>query len=396
MAAGIYVHIPFCLQKCFYCDFFSKPEDSDTLREEYTKALLAEIAFYGVKYEKKLKADAIFFGGGTPSLMEPRLISAIIEGIKKNFDISADAEISLECNPATASEENLRHYRECGVNRLSIGAQSFDPEILKGLGRLHGVDDIKETVSWARRAGFDNINLDLMFAVPGQNLAKWEKTIEEALKLEPEHFSFYSLEIAENTVFDKMLKDGSLKETPIETDRKMYETVVKELEKNGYDHYEISNAALPNKECRHNYKYWNFEDYLGLGASAHSFMRGIRFSNVADTQQYIKAMKNQDVSRTELPDANKIALADCVDAHHTNTYEDSIGEYVFTALRTKRGVQFSEFENKMKKEFWAVFRDRRSAFEGFVHNGYAISDSEHIALTPKGIDISNKIMSIFV
>ena len=214
MAAGIYVHIPFCLRKCFYCDFFSRPVDNFELRREYTRALIYEIAFYGEKYGKNLKADTIFFGGGTPSLMEPKFIDSIIDALKKNFSISKQCEITMECNPATLTEDKLNGYKAAGVNRLSIGAQSFSDKILEGLGRLHKAADIEENFRLARKAGFENINLDLMFAVPGLITREWRRTVKKALNLRPEHLSFYSLEIAEGTVFDRMISDGVLRETP--------------------------------------------------------------------------------------------------------------------------------------------------------------------------------------
>lgn len=396
MGAGIYIHIPFCLQKCNYCDFFSQPVDKEMLRREYTRALLQEIAFYGEKYGKEFRADTIFFGGGTPSLMEPELLEKVLHELRQKFSISRKAEITAECNPATLSPEKLEEYKRIGINRLSIGAQSFDDEILKILGRIHSSEDITETFMMARDAGFDNINLDLMFAVPGQGLRKWNDTLKKAIKLKPEHLSFYSLEICENTLFGLLLEEGSLKETSQETDRKMYANAIKMIEKAGYDHYEISNGALPGRECRHNLKYWSFDPYLGLGASAHSFIDGVRFSNVKGIEQYITAMQNQDVSRAWKLGASDVFAADCVDWYHINTYRDSVGEYVFTALRTKKGVVLSDFEEKLKNEFWDIYGRERNKFEQFVRQGFAVSDKKHIALTRSGIDISNKIMSLFV
>ncbi len=396
MGAGIYIHIPFCLQKCNYCDFFSQPVDKEVLRREYTRALLQEIVFYGEKYGKEFKANTIFFGGGTPSLMEPELLERVLEELRKRFSISKMAEITAECNPATLSPEKLKEYKRIGINRLSIGAQSFDNEILKTLGRVHNAEDITETFKMARDAGFDNINLDLMFAVPGQGVRQWNNTLKKALELKPEHLSFYSLEICENTLFGILLEEGSLKETSEKTDRKMYANAINAMKKAGYEHYEISNAALPGKECRHNLKYWHFDQYLGLGASAHSFINGVRFSNVRDTEQYIMAMHNQDISRAWTLGSSDVFAADCVDSYHINTYRDNLGEYVFTALRTKEGVVLSDFEEKLKNEFWDVYGKERNEFEQFVRQGFAVSDKKHIALTRSGIDISNKIMSIFV
>lgn len=379
MAAGIYVHIPFCLKKCFYCDFFSKPIDDAALRKAFAEALLREIAFYGQKYGKKLAVDTIFFGGGTPSLMEPGLMSAILDGLREAFDVAPDAEITAECNPATLTPEKLEGYRTAGINRLSIGVQSFDDKILARLGRIHRAADAIDTVAMARAAGFDNINLDLMFAVPGQGIGEWRESLKQALALKPEHLSFYSLEICENTVFDKLFRTGELQETPIEEDRRMYSIAMEETEKAGYEHYEISNAALPGRECRHNLKYWAFEEYLGLGPSAHSFMDGERFSNIRDIEKYLAA-----------------GAGEAVESRHQNTFEDSVSEYVFTALRTKRGVVFADFAEKFGREFWDVYAEQRSEFEEFVRGGFAFCGDSRIALTRKGIDVSNRIMAMFV
>jgi len=396
MAAGIYIHIPFCLRKCYYCDFFSEAIDDEALRREYTTALLQEIAFYGKKYGKEFKADSIFFGGGTPSLMEAELIERIISALKKNFDIAEDSEISMECNPATMSKEKLKGYRKAGVNRLSIGAQSFKDEILEGIGRLHNSQDIKETVKTARRAGFKNINIDLMFAIPGLGVRTWRRTVKAALKLNPTHISFYSLEIAEGTEFYRRLKNFEMKETLPIIDRFMYHNAIDIMEKKGFVHYEISNMALPGKECLHNLKYWNFEEYLGLGASSHGFVRGVRYSNVSDIKEYIKALRGQDFSSDNTLGASKAYGAYCVDTYHINTFEDNVSEFVFTALRTQKGVVFEEFKRKIKNDFWDVFGSERMEFEKYVKEGYAISDSHHIALTREGMDISNRIMAIFV
>ncbi|MBR5516491.1 MAG: radical SAM family heme chaperone HemW [Firmicutes bacterium] len=396
MAAGIYIHIPFCLRKCYYCDFFSKAVDDKDLREQYAMALVQEINFYGKKYGKGFSADSIFFGGGTPSLMEPKLINSIISALKKNFDIAEDAEITMECNPATVDSKKLSGYRKAGVNRISIGAQSFDEKVLENIGRLHKVEDIKKTVKMAHKVGIKNINLDLMFAVPGLTVMGWRKTVKKALSLRPEHISFYSLEIAEDTVFGHQYKMGKLKETPIFIDRKMYHDAIKIMKKRGFEHYEISNMALPGKESRHNKKYWQFEDYLGLGASAHSFIKGVRYSNVSSIEEYIKIMRSQDLyDDTKLGNSETYATG-CVDSFHVNTFDDNVSEYVFTALRTREGVIFEDFEAKVKNEFWDIFGKERNEFEKYVKSGHAISDEKHIALTEEGMDISNTIMAIFV
>ncbi len=394
--AGIYIHIPFCLKKCFYCDFYSEAADDEYIRKGYTRALLKEIGFYGAKYGKSFIADTIFFGGGTPSLMEPELIEKILRALKRNFFIAQESEITMECNPATLTAEKLLKYRRLGVNRLSIGAQSFDDEILGRLGRVHKAEDIIKTVELARKAGFDNISLDLMFAVPGQTMIKWRNSLKKALLLKPEHISFYSLEIAEDTVFGRMLKEGSLKETSVERDRRMYQEALDMTEAAGYNHYEISNCALPGKECTHNLKYWNLSEYMGLGASAHSFIKDVRYSNIDNLIQYSHVMWSQDPASNIRIEGSEAFGADCVTVSNVNTYMDNVAEYTFTALRTKEGVVFDDFSKRLKNEFWDIYALQRAEFEMFVQKGYAESDGRHIALTRKGIDISNRIMSLFV
>lgn len=390
MAGGIYIHIPFCLKKCFYCDFYSEAADDKDLRALYTGALLADIEFYGKKYGKasgkasgkapgSFEADTIFFGGGTPSLMEPEHIEAVISALKEKFNVAENAEISMEANPATLSAAKLSGYRKAGVNRLSIGAQSFDDRVLEGLGRVHRACDIAETVAMARQAGFDNINLDLMFAVPNQTMDIWKESLEKIIYIKPEHISFYSLEIAENTPFGRWLEEGKLAETPVAEDRQMYSLGIEMLEAAGYEHYEISNMALSGRECRHNLKYWQMDDYLGLGPSAHSFMEGERFFNVGNVYKYIEMSPDERVQDI-----------------YQNSLDDNASEFVFTALRTKDGVSLEAFKERIGVEFWQHFKDCREEFEKYVLDGYAVCDETHIALTAKGIDISNKIMAIFV
>ena len=245
--AGIYIHIPFCLRKCPYCDFYSIAAGDGSLRSRFVKALIKEIETAGKKYGKNsdspMTADTIYFGGGTPSLLEPEQIRAVLGAVRDSFALAKDAEISLECNPATADEEKLKDLRRAGVNRLSIGGQSFDDEVLKTLERLHSARDNIRTVELGRKAGFDNISLDLMFAIPGQTEEKWEETLKQALSLNPQHISFYSLEFMEGTPFTRRMEKGLITETDAEADRRMYERGLEILAEAGFSQYEISNAA---------------------------------------------------------------------------------------------------------------------------------------------------------
>lgn len=396
MAAGIYIHIPFCIRKCHYCDFFSKAIDDPEVRKSYTVALLQEIAYYGKCYGKDFIADSIFFGGGTPSLMEPELINKIISALKKNFTITEDVEVTMECNPATLTPEKLAGYKDAGVNRLSIGVQSLNDEVLEELGRLHNSDDVIKTFKMARKAKFDNISLDLMFSVPKQGIRDWRSVVKRTAGLKPEHMSIYSLEIAEGTEFYRRVKNYEMEEQIFSVDRTMYHIALEALRKRGLYRYEISNVARPGKECRHNKKYWSLEEYMALGAGSHGYIKGVRYANISSIEDYISIMKNQDpLAANKLGDSNAYG-ADCVDYYNINTYMDNVSEFTFTALRTKEGVVFETFREKFGKGFWEIYSNEKREFDSYVRSGFVESDEFHIALTEKGIDISNRIMALFV
>ena len=396
MAAGIYIHIPFCIRKCHYCDFFSIACDDPEMRKSYAMALLQEISYYGKCYGKDFVADSIFFGGGTPSLMEPELINNIISALKRNFTITEDVEVTMECNPATLTPEKLAGYKDAGVNRLSIGVQSLNDEVLEELGRLHTSEDVVKTFKMARKAKFDNISLDLMFSVPKQGIRDWRSVVKRTAGLKPEHMSIYSLEIAENTEFGRRLKNHEMEEQIFSVDRTMYRIALEALRKRGLYRYEISNVARPGKECRHNLKYWSLEDYMALGTGAHGYIKGVRYSNVSNIENYISMMKNQDLFNLNKLGESEAYGADCVDYYHINSFMDNVSEYTFTALRTRGGVDFKKFEEMFNRSFWDVYSNEKEEFDSYVRSGFAVSDDEHIALTLDGIDISNRIMAIFV
>ncbi len=373
--AGLYVHIPFCLRKCLYCDFFSKSGSDENLQKEYVQALIREMEFYGSRQENRIKADTVFLGGGTPSIMKPALTAAVIEALRKNFDIDTEAEITIECNPATLTKEKLEEYRKDGINRLSIGAQSFDDDVLKRLGRVHSSQDIIQTMRMARKAGFGNINIDLMFAVPGLDMNKWKASMNKTLEMEPEHLSFYSLEIAEGTPFGEMLRQGILEETPVETDRSMYHWAMETIDRAGYDHYEISNAAAEGRKCRHNMKYWTGGEYLGFGPNASSDFAGKRFTIVRDLQGYINGMKT---GGEVLQEIDEIPL------------RERAGEYLMLRLRTSVGINREEYERK----FLLPFDPIEAALEKDRSFGHAVKGEDgRWRLTPKGYLISNTLIS---
>ena len=435
---GLYIHIPFCLQKCHYCDFYSEAGTSPALRAKYIDALCREIAWYGgrlgsgngfdggagfgggigfdggagfdggngldggARFDGRL-VDTIFIGGGTPSILAAEQTVRILSTIFDNFRVADGAEISMECNPATLTAKKLASYKACGINRLSMGVQSMDEGILKIMGRAHGPQDVMDNFRLAREAGFDNINLDVMFGVPGQDMDIWKNTVQKVLALEPEHLSFYSLELAEGTEFYRRLASGALKETAPEEDREMYHWLLSELDRAGYQHYEISNAARPGRECRHNLKYWNLEDYLGLGASAHSFignwrydaeLSGWRFSNVDSVPAYVECM----LCESPIDDAAtfRSRQAACVDWQQENSWYDSVTDYTFTALRRVKGIAKKDFAGKFGRDFWEVFADRKAEFLGYIAAGDAAEDDESLWITRQGMDIASQIIALFV
>lgn len=363
---GIYIHIPFCLAKCPYCGFYSHGGTTDTEREEYVKSLIEDIEEYGKVYGEGYLVDTVFIGGGTPSILKPDQTCDIVDAVRAAFNVAEDGEITIESNPKTLSREKLMAYRKAGINRLSIGAQALNDDCLKTLGRVHTVEDFMDNFRMARQCGFDNINVDLMFAIPGHSMEIWEDTLEKVIRLEPEHISFYSLQIEEGTPFYDMFMAGSFDQVSDSMDRAMYHKAISKLKEAGYEHYEISNASKPGRECRHNLKYWSMDEYLGIGMGASSYVDGVRFA--------------------EAP----------VLEYHENTFMDDASEFVFTGLRKTRGISMSEFEDRFGKSLWQVFGDRKEGLAEFFESGRLIEEDGRLYLSEAGIDISNAIMAEFV
>ncbi len=382
-ARGIYIHVPFCMSKCPYCDFYSIPKRDPALIEDFVSALEKEIAYYGSRKEYTDKpVESIYFGGGTPCLLSEAQLEKIMRALRENFDIVPDAEISMEANPAAVTAGKLREFRRLGLNRLSIGAQSFDAEVLRILGRLHSARQIAETVDEARTAGIGNISLDLMFGISGQSQPSWEKTIAEAVAQSPEHISLYSLEIMDNTRFARDLDKGIYRQTTEEADRQMYAKALEMLDAAGYGQYEISNVCKMGYECRHNMRYWNMGEYIGLGPAAHSFMDGTRYSNAADVKAYILQL-----SQGGRPE---------ISGYHKNSRQDNMSEYIFTGLRRNIGISKADFRQKFGEDIWQIYAAEKTEFDEFARGGFAIEDEFSIRLTLRGMDVSNKIMMIFV
>ena len=428
---GIYLHIPFCMRKCKYCDFLSFDNCTDKMKERYKDALLREITFAAENLscgkeadnngEETYIVDTVFIGGGTPSLLPEEYIAEIVESVKNKFNTSINAEITIEVNPGTVDAEKLEIYRKAGINRLSIGVQSLNDECLKKLGRIHTAEEFKKTYFAAREVGFDNISMDLMFAIPGQDEAIWEATVREAISLKPDHISFYSLQLEEGTEFFEMYRKGTLIIADDESDRRMYHNAVKLLKEAGYKHYEISNAALPGRESRHNMKYWTFDDYLGLGLGASSFIHGRRIVNTDDFEGYIESFEKGAVPENckalvlleNETDCTAYNLKQKNESVVLNSEADSVFEYIFTGLRRLDGINLNDFEKRFGRSLYDYYPHKREYIEKMVADGYMfvtssevqcdadgngnnkLSEEVRLGLTLKGIDISNGIMSEF-
>lgn len=382
MGFSLYLHIPYCQAKCPYCDFNSHAATAWP-EEDYTGALIAEMTRRaGEKSFSNSSISTIFFGGGTPSLFQPSSIERILDAAQKTFGIERDAEITLEANPGTVDLEKLRGFRSGGINRISFGAQSFNDATLKFLGRIHNADQTREAARMAHRAGFERLNLDVIFAVPGQTRTDVLYDIAEAAALEPDHISAYNLTFEEGTVFFTEMRHGKIR--PLESDdqAEMYAGVREELPRRGYAMYEISNYAQPGRECRHNLTYWHNETYLGLGAGAHSFARdgagGRRWWNERNPARYIALATETGIAETG---------SESVEA------KTSMGEFVFLNLRLREGFALADFNARFASTFDSAFGSRVARlFEG----GLLENHEGRIRLTDRGIELADSIFAEFV
>lgn len=300
----LYIHIPFCVKKCAYCDFLSGPQDKETI-EQYVVSLLNEIHAHGsnVDLVASYEVTTIFFGGGTPSILEESQIKQVMEALYDVFQIKQDAEITIEANPGTVTREKLDTYRACGINRISFGLQSASNEELKLLGRIHTYEDFLESFYLARDCGFYNINVDLISAIPKQTLVSWEETLQNVINLNPEHISAYSLIVEDGTPFAKVYGEGCPGEKDLpneEEERKIYYRTDELLKAAGYHRYEISNYAKEGKECRHNLGYWERKEYLGIGLGSASLINNVRYSNTSDLARYIQCAKHPDIIQEDI------------------------------------------------------------------------------------------------
>ncbi len=380
---GIYFHVPYCVRRCPYCGFYSNAAGSWYDIEDYFNDMKRELEVRARDLGSSFYVDSIYFGGGTPSLASPDLIGGMIDRAASLFSVSSDCEISMEANPGTLEDgtAGLREYRRAGVNRLSIGVQSFDDGVLKTLGRIHTAEDARKGFDDARAAGFDNVSMDLMFGVPGQTEEIWESTLAEAVSMLPDHMSFYSLQIEEGTRFYREYKMGDMTPVTDEEDRRMYHDAIGVLRDHGILQYEISNAAVPGRECRHNLKYWTFMDYLGIGASASSFVSGVRRTDPGPEYRNFAA--------SGFPEG---MLPEC----HVNSALDSAADYMITGLRLTEGVSESDFSVRFGKTIWEMFPDAAADLEGSFASGDIVRSGGRLRIMEKGFDISNCILEAFV
>ena len=367
----LYVHIPFCVRKCQYCDFLSGPSDEET-KDRYIEALLKEIR--AAEHTENYEIVSVFIGGGTPSALKAEAIASIMRTLQEQFFFCEDAEVTIEANPGTVDLEKLTIYRNVGINRLSLGLQSTDAEELKLLGRIHSYEEVLKSYEWAREAGFSNINIDLMFAIPGQTGEAWRQHLYQVAELNPEHISAYSLIIEEGTPF----AEQNLDLPDEDTEYQMYEDTAEILERYGYRQYEISNYAKQGYMCRHNAGYWQRREYLGFGLGASSLYGGMRFSNTHQMQEYLKESRNPDQIRKDVTVLSR---------------NEQIEEFMFLGLRMTEGISEKEFEENFDVRLMDVYGDILQKYEetGFM---------EHIEtkwrLTRKGIHVSNHILADFL
>ena len=373
---GLYIHIPFCVKKCEYCDFLSWSAGEEE-REQYVNALLSEIESYK-EFAKGYRVSTVFIGGGTPSVLLPKQMERILQKVYEVFDLEKRPEITIEVNPGTVDEEKLQCYKENKINRLSIGLQSVKDDKLRLLGRIHTYQDFVDSYELARKVGFDNISLDLISSIPGQNLQEWKEELETAAAQKPEHISVYQLIIEEGTPFYEKYAEHPELLPDEETSREIYLWTGKFLKEAGYEQYEISNYAKSGKESRHNLKYWERGDYLGLGLGASYMVRNIRMSNKKDMKVYLERCSQPKTMREDVQFLEE---------------PRQMEEFMFLGLRKTRGIS--------KKEFRRIFgRDIDMVYEKALHkcleNGMLVEHKDWISLSEEGVLLSNAVLSEFL
>lgn len=380
MTAGLYIHIPFCLKKCGYCDFYSIRAGPNQI-DAFMAACIDEIGFYHEHpIFSQAKFQTIYFGGGTPSILSAVQINCLLEKIHNTFSFMPNYEFTIEANPETLSLEKLDAYHAIGINRLSLGVQSFHDRELKILDRIHSATQAIKSIDWAYHAGFDNINLDLIFAIPGQTLSQWQDNLNQAIMLAPQHLSLYGLTVEEETPLQRQLKNGKLKKVDEEIEREMYLWNIETLREAGYAQYEISNFSRLGRECRHNQSYWQGSPYLGIGPSAHSFWEQHRQWNVASLRDYLTLVSqgNQPISGSEALSCNQSML-----------------ESIYLSLRTARGIDIRQFEERFQLSFFQKFEPMLDALGRLAKEKLFRHDANRFQLTPAGFVLFDEICQRF-
>lgn len=406
---GIYIHIPFCVHKCIYCDFLSSPADEKT-RKRYVKALIREI---NLAAEGKTNScinkcnnesnnhgkdivTSIFIGGGTPSVIDASDIKDIIEAVRHNYNVSDEAEITIECNPGTMDEKKAAIYRQAGINRISFGLQSTNNNELRMLGRIHTYEQFLESLRIAEEAGFDNINIDIMSALPGQTIESFKSVLNTAISLEMQHISVYSLIVEDGTALSENI-DKYPQIPSDEEDRDMYHMTKEVLAVAGYEQYEISNYAKKGYECRHNIKYWERCNYIGFGIGAASLYDNIRYTNISDINRYMDILLNNENNKDYCCYEKNTRQSDDVwllrmDVEELSK-EDEMSEYMFLGLRKTKGIDVNDFKEKFGCDIYDVY-DKQ--IKDNIAAGLLVKNGDYLYLSQRGIDISNTVMSDFI
>ncbi len=377
MELGLYLHFPYCISKCPYCDFNSYQLKEDNQISSYISALYQEIAAYSQKL-KKSNIKTVYLGGGTPTILSGTQIFNILEFCKENFMVDKDAEITIEANPGTVDGEKIKLLIDSGINRLSLGAQSFNNMFLKKLGRIHNTQEIIDSYYLAREAGFKNINIDIMFALPDQTTEELQVTLKKAVSLKSDHLSLYNLTIKPGTEYHNKYKRGKLKLPTEDEEFDMYNWAINYLEDNGFEHYEIANFAHPHKRSEHNLIYWQNKPYLGVGAGAYSFIRGYRYMNYEEPARYIKEVTS---GKSPIDNGEKLSL------------RKRMIETIILGLRTKDGVIYKKFKTRFKVDLNNTFHKQ---IKKLVNLGLLQRDDNRIKLTRKGIFLANTVFREFV
>ena len=377
---GIYVHIPFCKQKCYYCDFISYANKEEKTKE-YVKCIQKEIEIESKKYSKdEYEITTIYLGGGTPSYISALYIENIINVIKLNYNVKDNAEITIEINPGTVNEEKILIYEKIGINRVSIGLQTTNDKLLKQIGRIHTYEEFLNCYKLVSKSKIDNINVDLMLALPNQTIEDLEESLQKVIKLKPNHISLYSLILEEGTKLEKMVSENIVKLPEEDMEREMYWKTKRILEKNGYNHYEISNFAKEGYKSKHNMNCWSQKEYLGFGVAAHSYVNRKRYCNINNIEEYVSNIKKGKIenNRTVCEIQNKI---------------DEQKEFMMLGLRKIDGIDIQEFKNKFVENPIYVFHKE---LEKLVNEDLVEIDLDKIKLTNKGLDFANLVWENFV